>query len=224
MQVIDEVAKLPRSMRRQVPEMQKDQKPEEVQISFKMYVSTAAQGAKSVHHIQSLSQRQDGDSPRADKDLGQERQRHVIQPTKSEKHVHTDGVGPRRSKDHAVAEYPTKVSSKSADQVVVNYRIGAGTQRLRRSRVTTPASHVAVNDHKMELEGTGPDEKSRTKQRESDTRWTMTTRNSQSGEKKQTSARDTRPETQSRRERRTRHQEPATEDAARRTTRKSRVA
>ena len=38
--VIDEVAKVSRSMRRQVPmiqEMQKDQKPEEVQISFEVY-------------------------------------------------------------------------------------------------------------------------------------------------------------------------------------------
>ena len=47
MQVIDEVAKVPRSMRRQVPmihEMQKDQKPEEVQISFKEYVDHANDG------------------------------------------------------------------------------------------------------------------------------------------------------------------------------------
>ena len=47
MQVIDEVAKVPRSMRRQVPmiqEMQKVQKPEEVQISFKVYVDHAKDG------------------------------------------------------------------------------------------------------------------------------------------------------------------------------------
>ena len=47
MQVIDEVAKVPRSMRRRVPmiqEMQKDQKPEEVQISFKVYVDHAKDG------------------------------------------------------------------------------------------------------------------------------------------------------------------------------------
>ena len=47
MQVIDEVAKVPRSMRRQVPmiqEMQKDQKPEEVQISFLVYVDHAKDG------------------------------------------------------------------------------------------------------------------------------------------------------------------------------------
>ena len=40
-QVIDEVAKVSRSMRRQVPliqEMQKDQKPEEVQTSFSSYL------------------------------------------------------------------------------------------------------------------------------------------------------------------------------------------
>ena len=35
-QVIDEVAKVPRSMRRQ--EMQKDQKPEDVQTSFSPYL------------------------------------------------------------------------------------------------------------------------------------------------------------------------------------------
>ena len=41
MQVIDEFAKVPRSIQRQVPmnqEMQQDQKPEEAQMSFKMYV------------------------------------------------------------------------------------------------------------------------------------------------------------------------------------------
>ena len=65
LQVIDESAKVPRGIQRQVPmiqEMQQDQKPEETQISFKMYVSTAAQGAKSVHHTQSLPQRQDAQS------------------------------------------------------------------------------------------------------------------------------------------------------------------
>ena len=47
MQVIDEVAKVPRSMRRQVPmiqEMQKDQKPDEVQISFSVYADHAKDG------------------------------------------------------------------------------------------------------------------------------------------------------------------------------------
>ena len=46
LQVIDEVAKVPRSMRRQVPmiqEMQKDQKPE-VQMSFKVYVDHGNDG------------------------------------------------------------------------------------------------------------------------------------------------------------------------------------
>ena len=42
--VIDEVAKVPRSMRRQVPmiqdETQKDPKPEEVQISFSAYFTS----------------------------------------------------------------------------------------------------------------------------------------------------------------------------------------
>ena len=48
MQVIDEVAKVPQEhARRQVPmisEMQKDQKPEEVQISFKVNVDLAKDG------------------------------------------------------------------------------------------------------------------------------------------------------------------------------------
>ena len=47
MHVIDEVAKVPRSMRRQVrmvQEMQKDQKPEEVQINLKVYVDRAKGG------------------------------------------------------------------------------------------------------------------------------------------------------------------------------------
>ena len=47
MQVIDEVAKVPRSMQGQVPktqEVQKDQKLEEVQIGFKVYVDHAKDG------------------------------------------------------------------------------------------------------------------------------------------------------------------------------------
>ena len=47
LQVIDEVAKVPRSRRRQVPmiqEMQKEKKPEEVQISFKVCVDHAKDG------------------------------------------------------------------------------------------------------------------------------------------------------------------------------------
>ena len=46
LQVIDEVAKVPRSVQRQVPmiqEMQQDQKPEEVQMSFKMYVDRGSE-------------------------------------------------------------------------------------------------------------------------------------------------------------------------------------
>ena len=48
-QVIDEVANVTRSMRRQVlmiQEMQKDQNPEEVQISFKAYADRAKDGQK----------------------------------------------------------------------------------------------------------------------------------------------------------------------------------
>ena len=47
MQVIDEVAKVPSSMRRQDPmiqEMQKDQKNEEVQTSVKVYADHAKDG------------------------------------------------------------------------------------------------------------------------------------------------------------------------------------
>ena len=60
--VVDEVAKVPKSMRRQVPmieEMQKDQKLEEVQISFKVYVDNAkdcqndTMNCMKVHHTQS---------------------------------------------------------------------------------------------------------------------------------------------------------------------------
>ena len=43
LQVIDEIAKVPRSIQRQVPmiqEMQEDQKPEEAQISFKQRACT----------------------------------------------------------------------------------------------------------------------------------------------------------------------------------------
>ena len=46
LQVIDEVVKVPRSIQRQVPviqEMQQVQKPEEVQISFKMYVDRGSE-------------------------------------------------------------------------------------------------------------------------------------------------------------------------------------
>ena len=53
----------------------------------------------------------------------EETERHVIQPTKSEKQVDQvshSGVGPRSG------TASQKVSSESADQVVVNYRTGAG--------------------------------------------------------------------------------------------------
>ena len=52
--VIDEVAKVPRSMRRQVPmiqEMQQDQKPEEAQISFKMYVNRGSECKERAPHL-----------------------------------------------------------------------------------------------------------------------------------------------------------------------------
>ena len=86
-----------------------------------------------------------------------------------------------------------KVSSESADQVVVNSRM-APDQRLRRSRVlhssagVTTDSHDAVNYHKMELE----EQTRREVAHESDASRTMTNKKSQSGEKKPTSARDKR--------------------------------
>ena len=46
LQVIDEAAKVPRSVQKQVPmiqEMQQDQKPEEAQMSFKMYVDRGSE-------------------------------------------------------------------------------------------------------------------------------------------------------------------------------------
>ena len=70
----------------------------------------------------------------------------------------------------------------------------AQVQQLRRSRVlhssaeVTTDSHDAVNYHKMELE----EQTRRDVAHESDATRTMTNRKSQSGEKKQTSARDTR--------------------------------
>ena len=54
LQVIDEVAKVPRSIQRQVPmiqEMQQDQKPEEVQISFKMYVDRGSVCKECAPHL-----------------------------------------------------------------------------------------------------------------------------------------------------------------------------
>ena len=58
-QVIDEVAKVPRSMRRQVlmiQEMQKDQKHEEVQISFKVYVDRVKDGQNDTPEPQKAGQ------------------------------------------------------------------------------------------------------------------------------------------------------------------------
>ena len=57
LQVIDEVAKVPRSMRRRVPmiqEMQKDQKPEEVQIRNKMYVDHAKDGQNDTAELKNV--------------------------------------------------------------------------------------------------------------------------------------------------------------------------
>ena len=58
-QVIEKVAKLPRSMRRQVlmiQEMQKDQKHEEVQISFKVYVDRVKDGQNDTPDLQKAGQ------------------------------------------------------------------------------------------------------------------------------------------------------------------------
>ena len=54
MQVIDEFAKVPRSIQRQVPmiqEMQQDQKPEEAQMSFKMYVDRCSECKERAPHL-----------------------------------------------------------------------------------------------------------------------------------------------------------------------------
>ena len=54
LQVIDEVAKVPRSTQRQVPmilEMLQDQKLEEVQISFEMYVDGGSECKKRAPHF-----------------------------------------------------------------------------------------------------------------------------------------------------------------------------
>ena len=61
LQVIDEVAKVPRSVQRQVPmiqEMQQDQKPEEAQMSFKMY---ADRGSECKGCVQSASRKEGAD-------------------------------------------------------------------------------------------------------------------------------------------------------------------
>ena len=53
MQVIDEVVKVLRSVQRQVPmiqEMQQDQKPEEAQMSFKMYVDRGSECKERAPH------------------------------------------------------------------------------------------------------------------------------------------------------------------------------
>ena len=54
LQVIDEVVKVLRSVQRQVPmiqEMQQDQKPEEAQISFKMYVDRGSECKERAPHF-----------------------------------------------------------------------------------------------------------------------------------------------------------------------------
>ena len=54
LQVIDEVAKVPRSMQRQVPmiqEMRQDQRPEEARMSFKMYVDRGSECKEGAPHL-----------------------------------------------------------------------------------------------------------------------------------------------------------------------------
>ena len=54
LQVIDEVVKVLRSVQRQVPmiqEMQQDQKPEEAQMSFKMYVDRGSECKEGAPHL-----------------------------------------------------------------------------------------------------------------------------------------------------------------------------
>ena len=69
LQVIDEVAKVPRSIQRQVPmiqEMQQDQKPEEAQISFKMYVDRDSECKERAPHLV-LTSKEDGQSRSAER-------------------------------------------------------------------------------------------------------------------------------------------------------------
>ena len=54
LQVTDEVVKVLRSVQRQVPmiqEMQQDQKPEEAQMSFKMYVDRCSEYKEGAPHL-----------------------------------------------------------------------------------------------------------------------------------------------------------------------------
>ena len=53
LQVIDEVVKVPRSVQRQVPMIQEmqDQKPEEAQMSFKMYVDRGSDCKERAPHL-----------------------------------------------------------------------------------------------------------------------------------------------------------------------------
>ena len=54
LQVFDEFAKVPKSIQRQVPmiqEMQQDQKPEETQMSFKMYVDRGSECKERAPHL-----------------------------------------------------------------------------------------------------------------------------------------------------------------------------
>ena len=69
LRVIDEVAKVHRSIQRQVPmiqdETQKDQKPEEMQMSNKMYVDRGSDCKEGAPHL--VRQRQDRQSRSAER-------------------------------------------------------------------------------------------------------------------------------------------------------------
>ena len=67
--VIDEVAKVPRSMRRQVPmiqELQKDPKPEEVQISFSPHLTSSEKVMPDVREARVRGREQEGSTRHVD--------------------------------------------------------------------------------------------------------------------------------------------------------------
>ena len=93
LQVIDEFAKVPRSIQRQVPmiqEMQQDLKPEEAQISFKMYVDCGSECNEHAPHLV-LTSKAGRTKPKCRKT---KRQSTSVKP--GAKHLERRGVGDSR--------------------------------------------------------------------------------------------------------------------------------
>ena len=86
-----------------------------------------------------------------------------------------------------------KVSSESADQVVVNYRTGAGPATAPKQSTTQQCWSDDRQPRRCKLpqDGAGGGDQTRSRTRKSDATRTMTTRKSQSGDKKPTSVGDT---------------------------------